>query len=69
MCVCVYIYNIFKGLFVCTAPSSANNWEEVQAKARHMLLHTYGLTRCTVQIQTHRQRVARSCTNCQEASA
>ncbi|CAI5644931.1 putative proton-coupled zinc antiporter SLC30A4 [Oreochromis niloticus] len=50
-------------------PSSANNWEEVQAKARHMLLHTYGLTRCTVQIQTHRQRVARSCTNCQEASA
>uniref|UniRef100_A0A3Q0SS98 Probable proton-coupled zinc antiporter SLC30A4 n=1 Tax=Amphilophus citrinellus TaxID=61819 RepID=A0A3Q0SS98_AMPCI len=50
-------------------PSSDNNWEEVQAKARHLLLHTYGLTMCTVQIQTHRQRVTRSCTNCQQPSA
>ncbi|XP_061595949.1 zinc transporter 4 [Cololabis saira] len=50
-------------------PSSANNWEDVQTKARHLLLHTYGLTRCTVQVQTHRQRVVRSCAHCQQASA
>lgn len=50
-------------------PSSANNWEDVQAKARHLLLHTYGLTRCTVQIQTHRQTPVRSCAHCQQPSA
>ncbi|XP_051235221.1 zinc transporter 4 [Dicentrarchus labrax] len=50
-------------------PSSANNWEDVQAKARHLLLHTYGLTRCTVQIQTHRLRPVRSCAHCQQPSA
>ncbi|KAM9410112.1 putative proton-coupled zinc antiporter SLC30A4 isoform 1-T3 [Pholidichthys leucotaenia] len=50
-------------------PSSANNWEEVQAKARHLLQHTYGISRCTVQVQTHRQRVVRSCANCQQPSA
>ncbi|KAM6942683.1 putative proton-coupled zinc antiporter SLC30A4 [Xenentodon cancila] len=50
-------------------PSSANNWEDVQAKARHLLLHAYGLTRCTVQVQTHRQRAVRSCAHCQQASA
>ncbi|CAJ1049352.1 zinc transporter 4 [Xyrichtys novacula] len=50
-------------------PSSANNWEEVQAKARHLMLHTYGLTRCTVQVQTHRQRPVRSCAHCQQPSA
>ncbi|XP_029948945.1 putative proton-coupled zinc antiporter SLC30A4 [Salarias fasciatus] len=50
-------------------PSSADNWEEVQAKARHLLLHTYGLSRCTVQVQTHRQRVERSCAHCQQPSA
>nr|XP_046248868.1 zinc transporter 4 [Scatophagus argus]XP_046248881.1 zinc transporter 4 [Scatophagus argus] len=50
-------------------PSSSNNWEDVQAKARHLLLHTYGLTRCTVQVQTHRQRPVRSCAHCQPPSA
>ncbi|XP_057688378.1 zinc transporter 4 isoform X2 [Corythoichthys intestinalis] len=46
-------------------PSSASNWEDVQAKARHLLLHTYGITRCTVQVQTHRQRPVRTCVICQ----
>ncbi|XP_040889756.1 zinc transporter 4 [Toxotes jaculatrix] len=50
-------------------PSSASNWEEVQAKARHLLLHTYGLSRCTVQVQTHRQRPVRTCSHCQQLSA
>lgn len=50
-------------------PSAASNWEDVQAKARHLLLHTYGLTRCTVQVQTYRQRIVRSCANCQQPNA
>ncbi|XP_035016397.2 zinc transporter 4 [Hippoglossus stenolepis] len=50
-------------------PSSADNWEDVQARARHLLIHTYGLTRCTVQVQTHRQRLAHSCAHCQQSSA
>ncbi|KAK7912960.1 hypothetical protein WMY93_013171 [Mugilogobius chulae] len=45
-------------------PSSGSNWEEVQSKARQLLLHTYDLNRCTVQIQTYSQRQNHSCTNC-----
>ncbi|XP_072321013.1 probable proton-coupled zinc antiporter SLC30A4 [Eucyclogobius newberryi] len=45
-------------------PSSGTNWEEVQSKARHLLLRTYGVSRCTVQVQTFRQRQNYSCTNC-----
>lgn len=45
-------------------PSGDSNWEEVQSKARLLLLHTYGLSRCTVQVQTFRQRQSHSCTNC-----
>lgn len=51
------------------APSSSSSWEDVQAKARHLLLHTYGLTRCTVQVQTHRLRLVHSCAHCQLSSA
>ncbi|XP_029904250.1 putative proton-coupled zinc antiporter SLC30A4 [Myripristis murdjan] len=51
------------------SPSSASNWEDVQAKARHLMLHTYGLTRCTVQVQTHRQRLVHTCAHCQLPSA
>ncbi|CAN9506688.1 unnamed protein product [Ophioblennius macclurei] len=52
------------------APSSADNWEDVQAKARHLLLHSHGLSRCTVQVQSHRPRLAvRSCAHCQQPSA
>ena len=66
--VCSLICTHMHGFFF-IAPSSANNWEDVQAKARHLLLHTYGLSRCTVQVQTHRQRLVRSCANCQQPSA
>lgn len=45
-------------------PSGDSNWEEVQSKARLLLLHTYGLSRCTVQVQTFRPRENHSCTNC-----
>ncbi|XP_062328032.1 zinc transporter 4 [Osmerus eperlanus] len=46
-------------------PSSASAWEDVQAKSRHLLLHTYGLSRCTVQVQTYRQRPVNTCGHCQ----
>ncbi|CAL8381746.1 unnamed protein product [Arctogadus glacialis] len=49
--------------------SSASRWEDVQAKARHLMLHTYSVSRCTVQVQTHRQRMARTCTHCHSSSA
>lgn len=49
-------------------PSGDTNWEEVQSKARLLLLHTYGLSRCTVQVQTFRQR-QNSCTNCHAPTA
>nr|XP_029503551.1 zinc transporter 4-like [Oncorhynchus nerka] len=51
------------------SPSSASAWEDVQAKARHLLIHTYGLTRCTVQVQTHRNGATRTCTHCRESTA
>lgn len=51
------------------APSGGTNWEDVQAKARHLLLRTYGLSRCTVQVQTFRQRLNYSCTNCHPSTA
>lgn len=50
-------------------PSCSGNWEEVQAKARHLLLHTHGISRCTVQIQCSRLRATNTCTNCQPISA
>ncbi|XP_008308739.1 putative proton-coupled zinc antiporter SLC30A4 isoform X1 [Cynoglossus semilaevis] len=50
-------------------PSRAENWEDVQARARHLLLHTYGLSRCTVQVQTYRQRLLRTCVHCQHSTA
>ncbi|XP_055010219.1 zinc transporter 4 [Boleophthalmus pectinirostris] len=45
-------------------PSGATNWEQVQSKARHLMLHTYGVSRCTIQIQTYREQQNYSCTNC-----
>nr|XP_006628755.1 PREDICTED: zinc transporter 4 [Lepisosteus oculatus]XP_015198464.1 PREDICTED: zinc transporter 4 [Lepisosteus oculatus]XP_015198465.1 PREDICTED: zinc transporter 4 [Lepisosteus oculatus] len=48
-------------------PSSATKWEEVQSKARLLLLNTYGVYRCTVQLQSFRQRPLKSCTKCQVA--
>ncbi|KAL1007569.1 hypothetical protein UPYG_G00088500 [Umbra pygmaea] len=50
-------------------PSSASAWEDVQAKARHLLIHNYGLSRCTVQVQTHRNKALHTCTHCRGSSA
>ncbi|KAM5235528.1 putative proton-coupled zinc antiporter SLC30A4 [Ctenodactylus gundi] len=49
-------------------PGSSSRWEEVQAKAKHLLLHTFGLYRCTIQLQSYRQEASRTCASCQSSS-
>lgn len=56
-------------VFAFTGPSSGNNWEDVQAKARRLLMHTHGLSRCTVQVQTYQERLETSCVNCRQSIA
>ncbi|XP_036156270.1 zinc transporter 4 isoform X3 [Myotis myotis] len=50
-------------------PGSSSKWEEVQSKARHLLLNTFGMYKCTIQLQSYRQDVDRTCANCQNASS
>uniref|UniRef100_A0A8C2VGT1 Probable proton-coupled zinc antiporter SLC30A4 n=2 Tax=Chinchilla lanigera TaxID=34839 RepID=A0A8C2VGT1_CHILA len=49
-------------------PGSASKWEEVQSKAKHLLLDTFGLYKCTIQLQSYRQEVDRTCASCQSSS-
>ncbi|KAF4071777.1 hypothetical protein AMELA_G00266580 [Ameiurus melas] len=51
------------------APGSMGNWEEVQSKARHLLMMSHGVSHCTVQLQSHTHRDTHSCSNCVLASA
>ncbi|XP_075753284.1 putative proton-coupled zinc antiporter SLC30A4 isoform X2 [Pelodiscus sinensis] len=50
-------------------PGSSLKWEEVQSKARHLLLHTFGMYKCSVQLQSYKQEVNKTCTGCQSSSA
>ncbi|XP_005998389.1 zinc transporter 4 [Latimeria chalumnae] len=50
-------------------PDSSSKWEEVQSKARHLLLNTYGIHQCTVQLQSFKHTVQTVCINCQNSSA
>lgn len=49
-------------------PGSSSKWEEVQSKAKHLLLNTFGMYKCTIQLQSYRQEVNRTCANCQSSS-
>lgn len=49
-------------------PGSSSKWEEVQSKAKHLLLHTFGMYKCTIQLQSYRQEGDRTCANCQSSS-
>ncbi|MCJ8733010.1 hypothetical protein PDJAM_G00218180 [Pangasius djambal] len=51
------------------APDSVGNWEEVQSKARHLLMMSHSVSHCTVQLQSHTQRGTHSCSNCVLTSA
>ncbi|XP_071070269.1 probable proton-coupled zinc antiporter SLC30A4 isoform X2 [Dasypus novemcinctus] len=50
-------------------PGSSSKWEEVQSKAKHLLLNTFGIYKCTIQLQSYRQEVQRTCENCQSSTA
>ncbi|KAM6058525.1 putative proton-coupled zinc antiporter SLC30A4 isoform 3-T3 [Chlamydotis macqueenii] len=50
-------------------PGSASKWEEVQSKARQLLLNTFGMYKCSVQLQSYKQEMSKTCASCQSSSA
>ncbi|NWU90984.1 ZNT4 protein, partial [Upupa epops] len=50
-------------------PGSSSKWEEVQSKARQLLLNTFGMYKCSVQLQSYKQEISKSCASCQSSSA
>ncbi|XP_074820886.1 putative proton-coupled zinc antiporter SLC30A4 isoform X2 [Natator depressus] len=50
-------------------PGSSRKWEEVQSKARHLLLNTFGMYKCSVQLQSYKHQVNKTCASCQSSSA
>lgn len=49
------------------SPGSSSKWEEVQSKARKVLLNTYGMYKCFIQMQSYRQEENTACANCSSA--
>ncbi|XP_075620869.1 putative proton-coupled zinc antiporter SLC30A4 isoform X1 [Balearica regulorum gibbericeps] len=50
-------------------PGSSSKWEEVQSKARQLLLNTFGMYKCSVQLQSYKQETSKTCASCQSSSA
>ncbi|KAL8197256.1 UNVERIFIED_CONTAM: hypothetical protein K2H54_018045 [Gekko kuhli] len=50
-------------------PSGSSKWEDIQSKARRLLLNTVGVYQCSVQLQTYRREENKLCVNCQNPSA
>ncbi|XP_062998869.1 probable proton-coupled zinc antiporter SLC30A4 [Elgaria multicarinata webbii] len=50
-------------------PGSSSKWEDVQSKARRLLLHTFGVYQCSIQLQSYRREENKPCANCQSSSA
>ncbi|XP_004943866.2 zinc transporter 4 isoform X1 [Gallus gallus] len=50
-------------------PGSSSKWEEVQFKARQLLLNTFGMYKCSVQLQSYKQESSKACASCQSSSA
>lgn len=50
-------------------PGSSSKWEDVQSKARQLLLNTFGMYKCSVQLQSYKQEMSKTCANCQSSSA
>ncbi|XP_037251534.1 probable proton-coupled zinc antiporter SLC30A4 isoform X2 [Falco biarmicus] len=50
-------------------PGSSSKWEEVQSKARQLLLSTFGMYKCSVQLQSYKQEMNKTCLSCQSSSA
>ncbi|KAM5172172.1 putative proton-coupled zinc antiporter SLC30A4 [Mantella aurantiaca] len=49
------------------SPGSSSKWEEVQSKARQILLNTYGMYKCFIQMQSYREEESTACANCSSA--
>uniref|UniRef100_A0A8C8SUL2 Probable proton-coupled zinc antiporter SLC30A4 n=1 Tax=Pelusios castaneus TaxID=367368 RepID=A0A8C8SUL2_9SAUR len=78
--ICTYIFSILvvfttvriiwdTGVIILEVPGSSPKWEEVQSKVRHLLLNTFGMYRCSVQLQSYKQEVNKTCPRCQSSSA
>ncbi|NWW35387.1 ZNT4 protein, partial [Panurus biarmicus] len=50
-------------------PGSSSKWEDVQSKARQLLLNTFGMYKCSVQLQSYKQETSKTCASCQSSSA
>ncbi|NWV20015.1 ZNT4 protein, partial [Origma solitaria] len=50
-------------------PGSSSKWEDVQSKARQLLLNTFGMYKCSVQLQSYKQEMSKTCASCQSSSA
>uniref|UniRef100_A0A8C0UT72 Solute carrier family 30 member 4 n=1 Tax=Cyanistes caeruleus TaxID=156563 RepID=A0A8C0UT72_CYACU len=50
-------------------PGSSSKWEDVQTKARQLLLNTFGMYKCSVQLQSYKQEMSKTCASCQSSSA
>nr|XP_034987733.1 zinc transporter 4 [Zootoca vivipara]XP_034987734.1 zinc transporter 4 [Zootoca vivipara] len=50
-------------------PGSSSKWEEIQLKARRLLLSTFGVYQCSIQLQSYMREENKSCANCQNSSA
>ncbi|XP_042329025.1 zinc transporter 4 isoform X2 [Sceloporus undulatus] len=48
---------------------SSSKWEEVQCKARRLLLNTFGVYQCSIQLQSYQREESKPCINCQGSSA
>ncbi|XP_020864967.1 putative proton-coupled zinc antiporter SLC30A4 isoform X2 [Phascolarctos cinereus] len=51
------------------APGSSPEWEAVQSEARHLLINTFGVYKCSVQLQSYRREASKTCGACRGASA
>ncbi|XP_069622158.1 probable proton-coupled zinc antiporter SLC30A4 [Ranitomeya imitator] len=49
------------------SPGSSSKWEEVQSKARQILLNTYGMYKCFIQMQSYRPEETMTCASCTSA--
>ncbi|XP_032089316.1 zinc transporter 4 [Thamnophis elegans] len=68
----LYIWSLTSGKTIAIAhlqlvPGSSPKWEEVQSKARKLLMTTFGVYQCSIQLQSYRREENKPCANCQSA--
>uniref|UniRef100_A0A1W7RD56 Probable proton-coupled zinc antiporter SLC30A4 n=1 Tax=Agkistrodon contortrix contortrix TaxID=8713 RepID=A0A1W7RD56_AGKCO len=68
----LYVWSLTSGKTIAIVhlqlvPGSSPKWEEVQSKARQLLLTTFGIYQCSIQLQSYRREENKPCVNCQSA--